>query len=136
MYGYIIFFSEANNCDAVSDTAFLNSIMFVILFVGYIFIFIYMMLLCTLPCVFMFNPEAREPQNEGTRPTQQPSQIPAILASLSKTHYDPDKFKHESSCIICLVDYQASDIVTQLKCDSRHYFHTACLESWIKQGHN
>ena len=35
-----------------------------------------------------------------------------------------------------MVDYKAADIVTQLRCDPRHYFHTECLESWIKGGHN
>ena len=62
--------------------------------------------------------------------------MPAILVSLRKTQYDPDKFHSETCCAICFVDYQAEDIVTQLKCDKRHYFHTECLESWIKKGNN
>ena len=40
------------------------------------------------------------------------AQVPSILASLRKTYYDPDKFQHESNCVICLVDYQAKDNVT------------------------
>ena len=55
IYGYIIFFSDANNCDINADTALLNSIMFVILFIGYIFIFMYLMILCTIPCIYFFN---------------------------------------------------------------------------------
>ena len=27
-------------------------------------------------------------------------------------------------------------MVTQLSCDQRHYFHTECLENWIKSGQN
>lgn len=45
-------------------------------------------------------------------------------------------FQHETSCIICLVDYEPNDMVTQLHCDVRHYFHTKCVEDWIKQGNN
>ena len=37
---------------------------------------------------------------------------------------------------MCLVDYEETDIVTQLRCDERHYFHTKCIEDWVKQGNN
>lgn len=60
IYGYVIFYSDANNCDRVPDTAYLNSLMFVILFIGYIFIFLYLMLLCTLPCVYSIIREANQ----------------------------------------------------------------------------
>ena len=29
-----------------------------------------------------------------------------------------------------------NDMVTQLSCDNRHYFHTECIENWIKTGRN
>lgn len=64
------------------------------------------------------------------------TQVPGILASLTRVQYDADKFSHDSNCVICLVDYKPTDIVTQLRCDPRHYFHTSCLEGWIKGGHN
>ena len=54
VYGYVLFYSEANNCDKNTDTAFLNSMMFVILFIGYILMFVYIMLLCTVPCLYTF----------------------------------------------------------------------------------
>lgn len=59
-----------------------------------------------------------------------------ILASLSRTQYDPQVFQHEKQCIVCLVDYTENDMVTQLRCDERHYFHTKCIEDWVKQGNN
>ena len=34
------------------------------------------------------------------------------------------------------MDYNENDIVTQLRCDERHYFHTKCIEDWVKQGNN
>ena len=54
IYGYILFYSDDNNCDKNMDTAFLNSMMFVILFIGYILMFVYLMLLCTVPCLYTF----------------------------------------------------------------------------------
>jgi hypothetical protein len=54
IYGYIIFYSDENNCDSKTDTAFLNSMMFVILFIGYILMFVYLMLICTVPCLYAF----------------------------------------------------------------------------------
>tara|TARA_B110000285_G_C14948056_1_gene525337 strand:+ start:478 stop:798 length:321 start_codon:yes stop_codon:yes gene_type:complete len=54
VYGYILFYSDENNCEKIMDTAFLNSLMFVILFIGYVLIFIYLMLLCTVPCMYAF----------------------------------------------------------------------------------
>lgn len=59
-----------------------------------------------------------------------------VLASLSRTQYDPKLFEHETNCIICLVDYEPEDTVTRLLCDQRHYFHTKCIEDWVKQGNN
>jgi hypothetical protein len=52
-YGYDIFYSEKNNCDDIPGTTFLNSIMFVILFIGYFLGFIYLMIICTIPCIYM-----------------------------------------------------------------------------------
>jgi hypothetical protein len=45
------------------------------------------------------------------------AQVPSILASLSRVQYDPDKFDHETNCVICLIDYKPNDVVTQLRCD-------------------
>ena len=52
-YGYDMFYSDANNCDNFDSTAFLNSLMFVILFIGYFLCFVYLMILFTLPCLYM-----------------------------------------------------------------------------------
>ena len=59
-YGYMIFYSDKNNCDDFPETAFLNSVMFVILFIGYFLGFMYLMILCTLPCLYMMMREQAE----------------------------------------------------------------------------
>lgn len=52
-YGYDMFYSDKNDCDNFDSTAFLNSLMFVILFLGYFLCFVYLMILFTLPCLYM-----------------------------------------------------------------------------------
>jgi hypothetical protein len=52
-YGYDMFYGDLNNCDNFDSTAFLNSLMFVILFIGYFLCFVYLMILFTLPCLYM-----------------------------------------------------------------------------------
>jgi len=132
IYGYTIFYSDKNNCDDRSEVmAFLNSIMFVILFVGYFIMFTYLMLLCTLPCLYFMIRDQAESNRLRTGGVGQ-SQVPMILSSLSRTQYNPQLFQHEKNCIICLVDYEPADMITQLKCDERHYYHTSCIEGWVK----
>ena len=130
-YGYDMFYSDANNCDDITSTSFLNSIMFVILFIGYFMGFVYLMIACTVPCLYLMIREQAE-QNRLAAGGVGQAQVPMILASLSRTQYDPNLFQHETQCIICLVDYKEDDIITKLHCDDRHYFHTSCLEGWVK----
>lgn len=140
IYGFMIYYSEKNDCDRTTETAIFSSIMFVLLFLGYVCIFLYMMLLCVSPCATICLGD--RPHRPLRLPAEHPDdiaqaeQVPAILVSLRKTQYDPNKFHSESACAICYVDYKMDDVVTQLKCDKRHYFHTECLEGWIKKGHN
>lgn len=50
--GYDIFYSDANDCDNFDSTAIFNSIMFMVLFIGYMIGFIYLMIFLTLPCLY------------------------------------------------------------------------------------
>mgnify|MGYP006185791307 FL=1 len=59
-YGYDMFYGDANNCDSIDSTAFLSSVMFVILFLGYFLIFIYLMILFTVPCLYLAIRETAE----------------------------------------------------------------------------
>ena len=36
-------------------------------------------------------------------------------------------------CVICMEEFKDSDEVAELKCDERHYFHSRCLEDWLKR---
>lgn len=41
--------------------------------------------------------------------------------------------KGMDSCAICLMEYNNEDEVAELKCDKKHYFHSDCLEEWLKR---
>ena len=51
-YGYDMFYSDKNDCDLFDSTALLNSIMFVILFIGYFICFMWLMIAMTIPCLY------------------------------------------------------------------------------------
>ena len=51
-FGYDMFYSDKNDCDMYDSTALLNSIMFVILFVGYFICFMWIMIAMTIPCLY------------------------------------------------------------------------------------
>jgi len=46
--------------------------------------------------------------------------------------YDADKFKTYNECCICFVEFNADSMITPLPCNIKHYFHTDCIESWLK----
>ena len=37
------------------------------------------------------------------------------------------------SCVICMENYAANDVIAELQCDKRHFFHEACLKDWLKK---
>jgi hypothetical protein len=84
IYGYVIFYSKSNNCDKIEDTSFLNSLMFVILFLSYIMGFIYILMILTLPCIYMMAREAGNTHAaaHNNRNMMANAQVPRILASL------------------------------------------------------
>lgn len=90
-FGFSYFYSEKNDCDNHDSTAVLNSLMFVILFVGYFFCFMYFMIACTLPCLYCIVRDQAENNRMRAGGVGQ-SQVPMILASLSRTQYNPDQF--------------------------------------------
>ena len=44
------------------------------------------------------------------------------------------KDKHMVECAICLLDYKDSDVILELKCDRRHYFHEQCINQWMERN--
>ena len=44
--------------------------------------------------------------------------------------FDQAKFYEHTECIICLEEFKQTDRVTPLPCNTRHYFHSKCIEQW------
>ena len=58
-------------------------------------------------------------------------QIQSILDSIEKNRFNPSTHIHDDECMICMDKYTRNDMVAQLKCDVRHYFHSDCVEKWV-----
>lgn len=62
-----------------------------------------------------------------------------VLRSIQKIRYSSlagEENNTEEECIICYREYSEEDIVTKLKCNEKHVFHTDCISEWIRQGKN
>ena len=134
VYGNHLYYSKANNCMLLEDTQLQAEFMSCILIVGWLILGMYGIILFTIPCLYMYYRNQMNMNLAAGELSQ--SQIATVLGSLSRVTYDANRFQHENQCVICMMDYKEHDTVTQLRCDSRHYFHTECLENWVKQGKN
>ena len=86
--GFDIYYSDANNCDNYDSTAFFNSIMFMVLFIAYMIGFVYLMVFLTLPCLYFMVRDQAETTRLNSGGVGR-SQVPMVLASLTRTQYDP-----------------------------------------------
>lgn len=135
VYGNTLFYSKKNDCEKYEATEGLNDLMQVILILGYLMMAMYLIILCSIPFLYYYIQSINEQRRIISGQINQ-DQVPSVLESLSRVAYNPNEFTHENQCSICLTDYAEMDIVTQLLCDKRHYFHTKCLEQWIQNGQN
>ena len=46
--------------------------------------------------------------------------------------FNPNDFKSQKDCSICLCEFQDDEEITPLPCTAKHYFHSACIENWLK----
>ena len=133
LVGYTFYYSVSNNCGSTGLNVY-NTVMLVILCIGYLVIFIYFLALCTVPCLYIWVQRKREDDIENQDDGKEKGN--AILRTLSKTKYDPLIYNHENECLICKQEYKPTDNLTVLKCDERHYFHTSCITERVKAGNN
>ena len=63
--GYALYYSDSNDCSHNPNTSFFNTLMFIMLLIGYIVIFIYFLLICTVPCIYIYVQNQREDQRKG-----------------------------------------------------------------------
>ena len=64
---------------------------------------------------------------------------PQFITNLYHTKFKPPQNAPEGSefnCAICLVDYTDEDDIIPLPCDDRHFFHAACITSWLESNNS
>eukprot|EP00347_Sterkiella_histriomuscorum_P003510 403364024 len=131
IYGNILFFSKNNNCYQLQDSRMLYDMMLILLIFGYFQMLVYAVIILMLPCIIY---QLRN-QHRGRNDLSDQA-IPNVIQNLTRLKFKTDQFTNENVCSICFVDYNNDDDVTPLSCNPGHYFHTACIEDWIKIGKN
>lgn len=48
----------------------------------------------------------------------------------------PYKSQEQATCAICACDFESGQSVIPLHCDSRHLFHTQCIQRWLHINSN
>ena len=76
---------------------------------------------------------------------QHPQWIPAppeFMQGLFKQRFNEFERQHQElsdedkKCSICFLEYGENDEITPLPCDDRHFFHTQCIEDWLKANNS
>mgnify|MGYP002633244923 CR=1 FL=1 len=129
IYGYTLYFSDENDCQANPDTAGWLIFMIILLIFGLLFLIMILIGMCILGCILCLMGKKGEEESERTS---------GILSSLPgmKLLYDPKKFTSIDTCTICLEKFESEQDkeLTQLKCNEMHVFHTECIAENIKNG--
>jgi hypothetical protein len=55
----------------------------------------------------------------------------AVNGLMRKKYTDINE-KNMNECAICMEEYKDDDEIAELKCSEKHYFHSKCLEEWLK----
>merc|ERR1719291_1295126 len=53
-----------------------------------------------------------------------------LIDTMPLIEYKPNE--EQSSCAVCLSDFQQADLLRQLPCG--HSFHRACIDKWLKRN--
>lgn len=87
--------------------------------------------LCVIVCITIR-------QNREISMREAISQAPLAQAAMSRIGHQKykdtsQKSKEADTCIICLTAFKDDDEVSELNCDERHIFHSACLQPWLER---
>lgn len=59
-----------------------------------------------------------------------------IMKNIYKEKFSSQDHPEGLECAICMEEYQPDDEITPLPCDTRHFFHTKCIEDWLKHNNS
>ena len=55
---------------------------------------------------------------------------------IARKRFDPDDFINHTECSICCQKYTEQCEISPLPCNPLHFFHSACLVSWLKKNNS
>jgi len=96
---------------------------------------------CCCPCFVIAIRNAlreermQQEQNQVFSDASTSSVVGNLMGVLLHKKFDPQEFKefaHCNECTICMCLFGEDDEVTPLPCSDKHYFHTHCIEKWLK----
>ena len=129
VYGQTLYYSDqAQECSDKKSS--LIDFMSIFLLMQTCKVFIFGFAICILVGILVFKKRQQINQRQQSR---------GIVQQLSAIKYHSllqDASSPDMECSICFMEYQSDDLVTRLKCDSKHIFHKECLSQWIVQGKN
>lgn len=128
IYGNVLFYSRANNCNDIQSAKFLYSFTLVLLVVGYVQMLLYALLIIAVPIMVIYV--RSQPDNRPGGHLRGEA-IPLVIQGLARQQFSEEMFQHDKECPICMVEYQETDQISRLECDPKHYFHNECLVSWV-----
>ena len=100
--------------------------MFLLLMLGYCYFVLYAMFIGLFIYVKMRRINRRR---------NSISQSQRIMQSISRVRFSEELFgamSDENECVICMSPFTTEDMVTKLDCPGSHFYHTTCIEGWIR----
>lgn len=81
---------------------------------------------CCLPCIITGIKDLRAASAAERK------QKLGVLDGMIKKKYNEEDFAQSKECAICFCEYGPDDDVSPLPC--KHYFHSECINNWIKEN--
>ncbi len=129
IYGNTIYYKNVSTTNYFTNSG-LQWVMFFLLVFGY-FEMIKCCCISTIVCIMI--PFVFFAYRRAARPNWIPAP-PKFMEKLAKDKFNPERDQAFDQCAICLLDFQKDDEITPLPCDEKHYFHSPCIESWLKNN--
>ena len=128
IYGNFIYYQPKSTvvdaCQKQYNGSFLMT-MCLLLMLGYCYFLIYFLFIT----LYLFMKVQRASRARSAR-----SHSLRLMRSISRVRFSEELFGplgEENECIICMTQFTRDDMITKLECPGKHYYHTACIESWI-----
>lgn len=75
-------------------------------------------------------------RNSRNFPSNFKSNLFNLLKQIPQVKFEKDKHNFTNCCPICLNDFNNNDLLVELPCDFRHYFHVKCIHAWFQIQEN